>query len=100
MLIRRPGRFTIPLLVALGCVACDRRTDAPSPPQIAPPATVAPVTPVEDRGQQQAGKVATPDDEQSAFSHVEGGAAERAASQRGHQSAAETTPAPQPGSGG
>jgi hypothetical protein len=98
---RRLARPTLLLLVAFACAACnDKEAEGPAPPQTAEPAPVAKVTAPEDRGQQKPGEVAEPASDESAFSHVDSAEAERAASERGHQSAGEPSPAAQPGSGG
>ena len=87
------------IFLTLACTACGQHDNRPAPPETAAPAPVATVTPAEDRGQQKAGEVAAPATEEDAFSNVDNGEAERAASQRGHDSAGEPTPAKQPGSG-
>ncbi len=99
--LRRLDRPAISILLALvlACSACTKQDARPSAPETAPPAPPAAVPTTEDRGHQEAGQVAAPESEQSAFSNVESGEAERAASQRGHQSAGEPTPATQPGGG-
>ena len=75
--------------------------DRPSAPETAAPAPPAAVAPSEDRGRKQGDEpAATPEADQSAFSNVDSGETERAASKRGHESAGEPTPASQPGSGG
>ena len=96
----RLARIAIPLLLALACAGCKPRDDRPSAPETAAPAPPPAVAVAEDRGHPKADDATTPKDEQSAFTNVESGEAERAASQRGHQSAGETAPATQPGSGG
>jgi hypothetical protein len=88
------------LLLVLACSACTKQDTRPSAPETAAPAPPPAVPTTEDRGQQKSGEAATPESEQSALSNVESGEAERAASQRGHQSAGEQAPATQPGSGG
>jgi hypothetical protein len=95
---RRPGRslLAIPLLLAIACAGCKPRDDRPPAPETAAPAPPAAVTPAEDRGRKQGDVPApTPESDQSAFSHVDSGEAERAASQRGHDSAGEPPPAAQ-----
>ena len=88
-------------LVAIGLVsACGGQPDAPAPPQTADPAPPPAVATAEDRGLQPAGEAPAPASDEHAFSNVESGEAERAASKRGHESAGEAAPAPAPGSGG
>ena len=92
--LRRLSRPTLVLIVATTCVACnDKQAEGPAPPQTAEPAPAPKVTVTEDRGQQKSAEAADPAADQSAFSHVDSGEAERAASQRGHESAGETAPA-------
>jgi len=99
--LRRLRRLALPLLLGLACVACSQQPDnRPSAPETGAPPPPPTVSATEDRGQQKAGEAAKPADEQDAFSHVGDGEAERAASQRGHESAGEPAPATQPGSGG
>ncbi len=104
--IRRLDRPTLSFLLALllalvlACSACTKQDSRPSAPETAAPAPPAAAPTAEDRGHKKAGDTAAPESEQSAFSNVESGEAERAASQRGHQSAGEQAPATQPGSGG
>lgn len=98
----RPGRTAAALLLVLAFSACkpahDDRPSAPATGEPAPPASAA-VS--EDRGRKPGEEPpATPETDQSAFSHVDNGEAERAASKRGHDSAGEQTAAAQPGSGG
>ncbi len=94
-------RFTLPLLLGLACAACaQKHDDRPSAPETAAPAPAPVASTAEDRGQQKPGEASKPADDRDAFSHVEDGETERAASQRGHASAGEKTPAAQPGSGG
>jgi hypothetical protein len=88
------------LLVVFACPACTKQEARPSAPETAAPAPPPAAPTTEDRGHKKADDAAAPESEQSAFSNVESGEAERAASQRGHQSAGEQTPATQPGSGG
>lgn len=93
--------LAIPLLLVIAAAGCKPRDDRPAAPQTAAPAPPAAATITEDRGRKQGeAPTATPEHDQSAFSHVDSGEAERAASQRGHDSAGEPTPAAQPGSGG
>jgi len=88
-------------LLALACGACTWDRDGPEPPATAEPAAPVAVTPAKDRGRQAAGTLASGAAE-GAFSHIEAGDAERAASKRGHDSAAQSAAgAPQgPGQGG
>jgi hypothetical protein len=104
--LRRPDRPAIPLLLAplaavllMAGTGCTKHDAGPPPPETAAPAPPAAVPTAEDRGHQKAGEIATPESEQSAFSNVESGEAERAASQRGHESAGEQAPATQPPGG-
>lgn len=99
--LHRHSIFLLPaLLLVFACPACTKQDARPSAPETAAPAPPPAVSTAEDRGQQKSGDVAAPESEQSALSNVESGEAERAASQRGHQSAGEQAPATQPGSGG
>src|SRR5689334_10266513 len=105
--IDRPPRSATLLPLALlavfafaGCKPAAHE-DRPSAPETAAPAPPAAVSPGEDRGRKQGeAPAASPEADQSAFSNVESGETERAASKRGHDSAGEPTPASQPGSGG
>jgi hypothetical protein len=97
----RLGRCALPLLAACAFAACkpahEERPPAPETAAPVPPATAAIV---EDRGRKQGEEPpATPEADQSAFSHVDSGEAERAASKRGHDSAGEQAPATQPQGG-
>ncbi len=102
--LRRPDRpalstlLAILLALALACSACTKQDARPPAPETAAPAPPAAVPTAEDRGHQKTGEVAAPESEH-AFSNVESGEAERAASQRGHQSAGEQAPATQPRGG-
>ena len=58
------------------------------------------VTPAEDRGKEKSVAEAADTSDESAFGHVEGAAAERAASKRGHESAGEPVSGSEPRSGG
>lgn len=100
--LSRLGRSAIPLLFAFAFAACKpANDDRPSAPQTGEPAPVATAPVAEDRGRKAGDAPAdTPEADQSAFSHVDSGEAERAASKRGHESAGEQAPAAQPGSGG
>jgi len=110
MIATTPGRplrsaQILPLALLAVCMftGCKPAADdnRPSAPETAAPAPPAAVTPAEDRGRKQGEQpAATTDADQSAFSNVDSGEAERAASKRGHDSAGEPTPATQPGSGG
>jgi len=80
------------LSLALGLAACQQQDSRPAPPQTAEPAPAPTVSPTEDRGQQPAAAPADAPSDESAFSHVDSGDAERAASKRGHESAGEPTP--------
>jgi len=95
-------RLPIPILfftLAAGCGG--DHANLPAPPETAEPAPAPTVAPAEDRGLPSAADSdAPPASDEHAFSNVEGGEAERAASKRGHDSAGETAPAPAPGSGG
>jgi hypothetical protein len=88
------------LLLTLACAGCTGHDDnRPAAPQTAEPAAPAPApTPAEDRGKGASTEDSAATD-QSAFSHVEGGEAERAASKRGHDSAGEPAPGAAPRSG-
>jgi len=98
---RRFRRLVLPFLLGLACAACAQQHDErPAAPETAAPAPPPAASTAEDRGQQQPGDAAKPPDDRDAFSHVGDGESERAASQRGHDSAGEQTPATQPGGGG
>ena len=97
---RRFRRHVIPLLLGLACAACAQKQDnRPAAPETGAPAPAPAASTAEDRGQQKSGEQAKPADDQDAFSHVDSGEAERAASERGHASAGDKAPARQPGSG-
>jgi hypothetical protein len=103
MITRNLLRLRLPISIlfftlAAGCGG--DHANLPAPPETAEPAPPPTVTPTEDRGQPKAADSDTPASDEHAFSNVEGGEAERAASKRGHDSAGETAPAPAPGSGG
>jgi len=100
--LSRLGRITAPLVLSFAFGACKpAHDDRPPAPQTAAPAPVATAPVTEDRGRKHDEQPAVATDvDQDAFSHVESGEAERAASKRGHDSAGEPTPAGQPGSGG
>jgi len=86
------------VFVSLAGVACgDKAPDRPAPPETAAPAPATTVAPAEDRGHENTG-VAASEPADSAFSGVDAAEAERAASERGHQSAADQ-PVGKPGSG-
>lgn len=93
----KPLRLPTTLLfISLASVACgDKAPDRPAPPETVAPAPPATVAPAEDRGHEKPGAASEPAD--STFSGVENADAERAASERGHQSAGEK-PVGQPGS--
>jgi len=99
------SRFRLPaallsltMAITLGSVGCGGKpADGPAPPETAAPAPAPTIAPAEDRGHVQ--EPATSDASDGAFDNVESGEAERAASQRGHESAGESAPANQPGSG-
>jgi len=88
----------VAVLLALACAACSGKGNQAAEPAIADPAPPVAASPVEDRGRQQAG-TASPGADERAFGHVDGDA-ERAASKRGHDSAAEPAAGARPGSGG
>ena len=80
------------ILLAATLTACAPKDDRPAPPQTAEPAPPATVTTAEDRGHQEPGVPAAPTAPAApdhAFTGVESGDAERAASKRGHDSAGE-----------
>jgi hypothetical protein len=99
--LSRLGRIAVPLLFACAFTACKpAHDDRPAAPQTAEPAPVASAPVAEDRGRNQGEQpAATTEADQSAFSHVDSGEAERAASKRGHDSAGQQPPAAQSGSG-
>jgi hypothetical protein len=74
------------VFVSLAAVACgDKAPDRPAPPVMAAPAPPATVAPAEDRGHgTPAATSATAD---GTFAGVDSAESERAASERGHQSA-------------
>jgi hypothetical protein len=105
MIAKQLSRLRLPVgafLLTLGCAACNGNSNnGPAPPAVGEPAPVAAVVPAEDRGKEQpAAEAAAPGSDESAFSHVEGAEAERAASKRGHESAGESAPGTEPRSGG
>jgi len=101
MFARSFSRLGLPVVLAmLACAGCGERSDRPAPPEMAEPAAAPTMTPAEDRGQQESGAAPAPSSDEHAFSNVDSGEAERAASKRGHESAGESAPAPVPGSGG
>lgn len=102
MMAKNPWQLRLPtcvLFLAFGLAACQQHDNRPAPPQTAEPAPPPAVAPGEDRGQQPAGEPAAAGGDDYALSHADSGEAERAASKRGHDSADETPPATQPGSG-
>ncbi len=98
----RLGRTAAPLLLLLAFSACKQaQDDRPSAPAVGEPAPPAAAAVSEDRGRKlDEEPAATAETDPNAFSHVDSGEAERAASKRGHDSAGEQTPVAQPGSGG
>jgi hypothetical protein len=94
------SRLRLPALlvfISLAGVACgDKPPDRPAPPQTAAPAPATPVTPAEDRGHDAS--AVTPEPADGTFSGVDSAEAERAASERGHTSAADK-PVGKPGGG-
>lgn len=97
----RRSTLAIPLLLAIACAGCKPHDDRPAAPETAAPAPPPALSTSEDRGRKQGDAAApAPESDQSAFSHVDSGETERAASKRGHDSAGEPAPATQPGSGG
>jgi hypothetical protein len=101
MNLSRLGRSTVPLLLVFAFAACKpANDDRPPAPETAAPAPAAAAPIAEDRGRKPGEEpAATPEADQSAFSRVDSGEAERAASQRGHESAGEPTPATEPRGG-
>jgi hypothetical protein len=105
MIAKQLSRVRLPVsafLLSLACVACGgHEGDAapPDAPKTAEPAPPPTVTPAEDRGKGPP-VVEAPGADQSAFDHVEGGDAERAASKRGHDSAGEPAAGADARSGG
>jgi hypothetical protein len=98
--LRRPT-FLVPLLLVIAGAGCKPADDRPPAPETAAPAPPAAAAITEDRGRKQGDAPAAPESDQGAFSHVESGETERAASKRGHDSAAEAAaPATEPRSGG
>ena len=99
--LSRLGRSAAPLLLVFVFAACKpAHEDRPAAPETAAPAPVAAAPIAEDRGRKQGETpAATAEADQSAFSHVDSGDAERAASTRGHESAGEPTPATEPRGG-
>jgi hypothetical protein len=96
----RLGRTAAPILLVLAFTACKpAHDDRPAAPATGEPAPAATVAVGEDRGRKPGEEsAATPEADQDAFSHVDSGEAERAASKRGHDSAEQAVA--QPGSGG
>jgi hypothetical protein len=99
MIAKTLSRLRLPatlVFVALASVACgDKAPDRPAPPETAAPAPATTITPAEDRGHEKAGAASEPAD--GAFTGVDSAEAERAASERGRQSAGDQ-PVGQPGS--
>jgi len=100
MIAKTLSRLRLPttlVFISLASVACgDKAPDRPAPPETAAPAPATTVAPAEDRGHEKPG--ATSESADGAFSGVDSAEAERAASERGHQSAGDK-PVAQPGSG-
>ena len=92
----RPLRVPAVLLaLALSCAACTKEAghDARTPPpEMAAPAPPPVVKPAEDRGLAPAEAAPAPKAADGALTNVSDGEAERAASTRGHASAAEKPP--------
>src|SRR5262245_12837793 len=83
----------IVIAMALAIAGCrDDGAAVPAPPETVAAVPVPAVTPQEDRGQKKSDDAATPAADDGAFTNVDSGEAERAASQRGHQSAGEKAP--------
>jgi hypothetical protein len=81
--LRLPATLVV---IALGTVACgDKPPDRPAPPETAAPAPATTVTPAEDRGHDKGDPAPAP--AEGALSGVESAESERAASERGRQSA-------------
>jgi hypothetical protein len=92
----RPRPVATLLLLTLSLAACgDKPPERPAPPETVAPAPAVTVAPAEDRGHENSAPAPEAD---GAFGNVESGEAERAASERGHQSAGDRAPATQPGS--
>jgi hypothetical protein len=105
LLLSRHRPAVAAFLLALACAGCSDHASTPSaparaPPTVAEPAAAPAMTPAEDRGKQSPDGTSAAEAEQSAFSHVDGGDAERAASKRGHDSAGEPAPGDAPRGGG
>jgi hypothetical protein len=93
-------RLPTTLLLSLGLAACGNQANTPAAPELADPAPPAAVSTAEDRGHAQESEPADPAAADSAFTNIESGDAERAASKRGRESAGEPAPAATaPGSG-
>jgi hypothetical protein len=105
LLLSRHRPAVAAFLLALACAGCGDPANTPSTPALAEPTVVEPaappaMTPAEDRGKQSADGTSAAEAEQGAFSHVDAGDAERAASRRGHDSAGEPAPGDAPRGGG
>jgi hypothetical protein len=95
--LRLPLAFLLVMLAGAGCGGGSERQASP---QTAEPAPAPAVVSAEDRGQRKPDDTAAPSTDPHAFSNIDSGEAERAASKRGHESAGEPAPAPAPGSRG
>ena len=85
------------VFVSLASVSCgDKTPERPAPPATVAPAPAVTAAPAEDRGHEN--PAAASESADGAFSGVASGDQERAASERGHQSAGDK-PVGQPGSG-
>jgi len=100
MIAPRPTWLRLPVSILLITLAagCGDHTQQPAPPQTGEPAPPPAASTAEDRGNQAAAETDTPDAQDSAFTNVDSGDEERAASKRGHESAGEQPPAATPGS--
>jgi len=87
--LRLPVAF---LLITLAA-GCGDHAKQPAPPETGDPAPPPAASTAEDRGNQAAAEPAATDAEDSAFTNIDSGDEERAASKRGHESAGEPAPA-------